>query len=61
MGDLVRSLGNGISNLIQNAFDAIGDALRGVLDSFESIVPFPLSLLVLAVVVAAIGWVLVKR
>jgi homoserine kinase len=61
VGDLIQSLGNGISGLVQDAFDAIGDALRGILDSFESLVPFPFSLLVFAIVLAGIGWVLVKR
>lgn len=61
VGDLIQSLGNGISSLIENAFDAIGAALRGILDSFESLVPFPLSLLVLAIVLAGIAWLLAKR
>lgn len=61
VGDLIQSLGNGISSLIQDAFDAIGDALRGILDGFESLVPFPFSLLVIAIVLGAIGWLLVKR
>lgn len=61
VGDLIQSLGNGISSLIENAFDAIGGALRGILDSFESLVPFPFSLLVLAIALAAVAWLLAKR
>jgi len=61
VGDLVQSLGNGISSLIRDALDAIGAALRGMFGTFESIVPFPFSLLVILAVLGVIGWLLIKR
>jgi len=61
VGDLIQSLGNGISSLIQDAMDSIGAALRGIVDGFESLVPFPLSLLAIAILLAGVGWVLARR
>jgi phage-related protein len=61
VGDLIQSLGNGISSLVQNAFDSIGAALRGIVDSFQSLLPFPWALVVVVVVLAGIGWVLARR
>ena len=61
MGGLIDSVGNGISSLISGAFDAIGAALRGIVNAGNQALPG--GLLVVVVFVALIGgaWFLAKR
>ena len=61
MGGLIDSVGNGISSLISGAFDAIGAALRGIVNAGNQALPG--GLLIVVVFVALIGgaWSLAKR
>jgi len=61
MGGLIDSVGNGISSLISGAFDAIGAALRGIVNAGNQALPG--GLLIVVVFVALIGgaWFLAKR
>ena len=61
MDGLARSVGNGIAGLVGGAFDAIGAALRGIVDALSTALPGGL-LPIVVFVLAAIGfWVLIKR
>ena len=55
MGGLVQSVGNGISGLIQGAFDAIGEALRGIVDAGNAALPAGLFWVVLFVLLGRRG------
>jgi Flp pilus assembly pilin Flp len=61
MGGLGRSVGNGITGLIAGAFDAIGAALRGIVDAGERALPGGLLWAVVFVVLVAGAWTLAKR
>jgi Flp pilus assembly pilin Flp len=61
MDGLVRSVGNGITSLIAGAFDAIGAALRGIVDAGERALPNGLLWGVVFVVLVAGAWTLAKR
>lgn len=61
MDGLVRSVGNGITSLIAGAFDAIGSALRGIVDAGERALPNGILWAVIFVVLVAGAWTLAKR
>ncbi len=61
MGRLVQSVGNGISSLIQGAFDVIGDALRGMVNAGKQALPAGLFGILLFVLAVAGAWTLAKR
>jgi hypothetical protein len=61
MGGLVQSVGNGISSLIQGAFDVIGDSLRGMINAGNQALPAGLFWVVLFVVAVAGAWTFAKR
>jgi hypothetical protein len=61
MGGLVQSVGNGISSLIQGAFDVIGDALRGMVNAGNQALPAGLFWILLFVLAVAGAWTLAKR
>jgi hypothetical protein len=58
---LGRSIGNGISGLMAGAFDAIGAALRGIVDAGERALPNGLLWAVVFVVLLIGAWTLAKR
>lgn len=61
MDGLGRAVGNGITSLVDTAFDTIGGVLRAMVNSAESILPGGWLLVVAFVVLAAGAWVLAKR
>ena len=61
MDGLLRSVGNGITGLVAGAFDAIGAALRGIVDAGNQALPGGLFWAVIFVVLVAAGWTLAKR
>jgi hypothetical protein len=58
---LGRSIGNGISGLMAGAFDAVGAALRGIVDAGERALPNGLLWAVVFVVLLIGAWTLAKR
>lgn len=61
MDSLGRTIGNGISGLMAGAFDAIGTALRGIVDAGERALPNGLLWAVVFVVLLIGAWTLAKR
>jgi len=61
MDGLGRAVGNGITGLIGGAFDAIGAALRGIVDAGERALPNGLLWAVIFVLLVVGAWTLVKR
>jgi hypothetical protein len=61
MDDLGGSVGNGITGLVAGAFDAIGSALRGMVDAGERALPNGLLWAVIFVLLVAGAWTLAKR
>ena len=61
MGGLVDSVGNGISGLVQGAFDAIGAALRGIVNAGNQALPSGLFWVIIFVLLVAGAWTLAKR
>jgi hypothetical protein len=61
MDGLFRSVGNGITGLVEGSFQAIGGTLRGMVDAGNQALPGGLFLVVAFVIVVAVGWTLAKR
>ena len=61
MDGLGRAVGDGVTGLVAGAFDVIGGTLRGMFDAGDRALPGGLFLAVVFVIVAIIGWNLVKR
>jgi hypothetical protein len=61
MDGLAQSVGHGITSLMAGAFDAIGAALRGIVDAGNQALPAGLFWVVIFVVLVAGGWTLAKR
>jgi hypothetical protein len=61
MGGLIESVGNGISSLIAGAFDAIGAALRGIVDAGNQALPAGLFWALIFFLLLGGAWVLAKR
>jgi hypothetical protein len=61
MDGLFRSVGNGISGLVEGSFQAIGDTVRGMVDAGNRALPGGVFLLVAFVIVVIVGWNLAKR
>jgi hypothetical protein len=61
MDDLLRSIGDALANLFAGAFDGIGGALRGIVDSANQALPGGLLAVVVFVVLVVLAWVLAKR
>ena len=61
MGGLIESVGNGISSLISGAFDAIGAALRGIVNAGNQALPSGLFWVVIFILLVAGAWTLAKR
>ena len=61
MGGLIESVGNGISSLISGAFDAIGAALRGIVNAGNQALPGGLLFVVVFVALIGGAWYLAKK
>lgn len=61
MGGLIDSVGNGITGLVAGAFDAIGAALRGIVNAGNQVLPGGLLWAIVFVVLVATAWTLAKR
>jgi hypothetical protein len=61
MDGLARSVGDGITGLVGGAFDAIGAALRGIVDAGERALPGGILWAVVFVVLVVGAWTLAKR
>ena len=61
MDGLGRAVGDGITGLVAGAFDAIGGALRGIVEAGNHALPNGLFWVVIFVVLVAGGWTLAKR
>lgn len=61
MDGFVRTVGDGITGLVAGAFDVIGGALRAMVDAGNRALPGGVFFAVLFVIVAIVGWNLVKR
>lgn len=57
----MRAVGDGISSLVANAFDTIGNVLRGAVGQVEAVVPGPLLIVIVIGGLIALGWNLAKR
>jgi hypothetical protein len=61
MDELGRTVGDGITGLVGGAFDAIGDALRGIVAAGERVLPGGLLWVVVFLVLVIGAWTLAKR
>lgn len=61
MDGLGRAVGNGITGLVAGAFDAIGGALRGIVNAGNQALPGGLFWAVIFVVLVVGAWTLAKR
>jgi phage-related protein len=61
MDGLAQSVGNGITGLVSGAFDAIGAALRGIVNAGNQALPGGLFFGVVFVLLVAAAWTLAKR
>jgi hypothetical protein len=61
MDGLFRSVGNGISGLVEGSFRVIGDTLGGMVEAGNRAVPGGIFLAVAFVVVVLVGWNLARR
>jgi hypothetical protein len=61
MDGLGQAVGNGITGLVGGAFDAIGAALRGIVNAGNQALPGGLFWAVLFIVLVVGGWTLAKR
>ena len=61
MDGLIRSVGNGIASLIEGAFDAIGAALRGIVNAADQALPGGILFVVVFVALLGGAWFLAKR
>jgi hypothetical protein len=61
MDGLIRSVGNGITGLISGAFDAIGAALRGIVNAGNQVLPYGLFWLLIFVLLIGGAWFLAKK
>lgn len=61
MDELLRSIGDAISNLFANTFQAVGDALRGAVDAASRTLPGGWLAVVVFVLLVIGAWMLAKR
>lgn len=61
IGELFRSLGDAITNLMRGVVDALQGAVQGLFHTFESLLPFPWWLVALGLLLLCAAWVLAKR
>lgn len=61
MDGLGQAVGNGITGLVAGAFDAIGGALRGIVNAGNQALPNGLFWVLIFVALLVGGWTLVKR
>jgi hypothetical protein len=61
MDGLGSSVGEGIGGLVGGAFDAMGEALRGIVAAGERALPGGLLWAVIFVALVAGAWILAKR
>jgi hypothetical protein len=61
MDGLGQAVGNGITGLVAGAFDAIGSALRGIVNAGNQVLPNGLFWAVIFIVLVIGGWTLAKR
>ncbi len=61
MDGLLQSVGNGITSLVAGAFDVIGGALRGIVNTGNQALPGGLLIVVVFVGLAIGAWTLAKR
>jgi hypothetical protein len=61
MGDFIQAIGQGISGLVEGALLAVGAILRGMVDTFSSVLPGGLLGVVVFFLLLAGAWALAKR
>ncbi len=61
MDGLGQAVGDGITGLMSGAFDAIGAALRGIVDAGNRALPSGLFWILIFVLLVAGAWTLAKR
>lgn len=61
MDGLAQSVGNGITGFMSGAYEAIGSALRGVVNAGNQALPGGLFWALIFVLLVASAWTLVKR
>jgi hypothetical protein len=61
MDGLGQAVGNGITGLVAGAFDAIGSALRGIVNAGNQVLPNGLFWAVIFILLVVGGWTLAKR
>lgn len=61
MDGLIRSVGEGITSLVAGAFDAIGGALRGIVDAGNDALPGGVFFGLIFVALVVTAWMLAKR
>jgi hypothetical protein len=61
MDGLGQSVGNGITGLVAGAFDAIGAALRGIVNAGNQALPNGLFWVLIFVLLVVGGWTFAKR
>jgi hypothetical protein len=61
MSDLAGSVGNVIGGLVSGAFQAMGDALRGIVDAGQRALPGGLLWVVVVAALIGLAWFLAKR
>jgi hypothetical protein len=61
MDGLIRSVGDGITGLISGAIDAIGAALRGIVNAGNQALPYGLFWALIFFMLVGGAWFLAKR
>ena len=61
MDGLGQAVGNGITGLVAGAFDAIGSALRGLVNAGNQMLPNGLFWALIFILLVIGGWTLAKR
>jgi hypothetical protein len=61
MDGLGQAVGNGITGLVAGAFDAIGSALRGIVNAGNQVLPNGLFWALIFILLVIGGWTLAKR
>lgn len=61
MDGLGQAVGNGITGLVAGAFDAIGAALRGIVNAGDQALPNGLFWVLIFVLLVVGGWTFAKR
>jgi len=61
MGDLVRTVGDGVAGLVGGSIDAISDAFDTIVGSLQQLLPGPLFPITMVAIAVFVFWWLFKK